>query len=771
MVYEGGGKVFVSGESRGWVYLEKDWDGGRLHLDLVEQAGLLGGSFRLLDVSTRALLGGYAKDGKEALFLLEQSQFPGVLNQQSIVFLASSLNAWSPENKPEKWKMNRNELGWELRLPWDELETKSPFCFKFITEDGLWLEPFHEFGSVLTSPEGVKNYQFDSRRSGRDVFTFEIVDKDRNEELDRWLKCRPKGKFGYFRDNEQIGWFRVFAPRAEQVDLLIYQTSDDTSYERVPMRLQEDGSWFAKAKEEWENTFYMLSILQKYEDGGNACFEKIILDPYARATTGRNGPGLILPEPEKVEQNSMFQIPPLRDLVIAEAHIRDLLEKADLGEDVEGKSWFERLAIWISAEDCYLRELGVNAVEFQPLQEFDSRTLDEYHWGYMPVNFFCLESSYSNSPQKGSAVEEFKMVVEAFHNAGIAVILDVVYNHVGIPAHLMNLDRELYFRIDEFGRLQNFSGCGNDLNCESEPLRKLVVDSLIYLVETFDLDGFRFDLAELLGIDLLQEIEAKMKSIKKNFILIAEPWSFRGRLPKTMNEMTYALWSDQCREQVLSLVKEGTGQREIIQLLSGNLDSHAEPWQSINYIESHDDYSFVDRIFNLDKEGLEKFSDDLVKMNRLAIFIILFSPGVPMISAGQDFMRNKEGVRNTYKRGDLNVLQYEDLNYYAELNLDIRKMIKFRLSENGTFLRPQKMGDCSYQVCEGFPEGTLGMEIEENCKCRSFLLVINFVGQDRTITHPKKWLGSQCLLSEVQATPKAVFPKYSYAVFCLKMKS
>ena len=112
------------------------------------------------------------------------------------------------------------------------------------------------------------------------------------------------------------------------------------------MRLQEDGSWSAKAKEEWENTFYMLSILQKYEDGGNACFEKIILDPYARATTGRNGPGLILPEPKKVEQNSMFQIPPLRDLVIAEAHIRDLLEKADLGEDVEGKSWFERLAIY-----------------------------------------------------------------------------------------------------------------------------------------------------------------------------------------------------------------------------------------------------------------------------------------------------------------------------------------------------------------------------------------------------------------------------------------
>ena len=770
-MYEGGGKVFVTEESRGWVYLEKDWDGGRLHLDLVEQAGLLGGSFSLVDISQRARLGGYAKDGQEALFLLEQDKFPGVLNQQSIVFLASSLNGWSPKENPEKWKMNRNELGWELRLSWHELSIQPPFCFKFVTGDGDWLEPFYEFGSVLTTAEGVKNYQFDFRRSGRDVFTFEVVDKERNEELDHWLRSRPQGKFGYFRDNDKIGWFRVFAPRAKQVNLLIYQTSDGTSSKKVPMRLQEDGSWFTKAKEEWENTFYMFSVIQKYEDGGNACFEKIILDPYARATVGRNGPGLIFPEPRKIGYESRFQTPPLRDLVIAEVHIRDLLEKADLGAAAEGKSWFERLIIWISAEDCYLRKLGINAVEFQPLQEFDSRTPDEYHWGYMPVNFFSPESGYSSSPERGTAVEEFKRVVEAFHDAGIAVILDVVYNHVGIPGHLMNLDRELYFRFDEFGRLQNFSGCGNDLNCESEPVRKLVIDSLTYLVETFDLDGFRFDLAELLGTDLLQEIEVKMKSIKGNFILIAEPWSFRGRLPNTMNETTYALWSDQCREQVLSLVKEGRGQEEIIQLLTGKLDSHAQPWQSINYIESHDDYTFVDRIFNGEKEELEKFSDDLVKMNRLAIFIILFSPGIPMISAGQDFMRNKEGVRNTYKRGDLNALKYEELNYYADLNLDIRKMIKFRLSEDGTFLRPQKTGDCSYHVCEGFSDGTLGLEIEDTGKDKSFLLVINFVGQDRTFLCPEKWLGSRCFLSGIQASSNAVFPKYSYAVYGLKEKN
>ena len=262
-----------------------------------------------------------------------------------------------------------------------------------------------------------------------------------------------------------------------------------------------------------------------------------------------------------------------------------------------------------------------------------------------------------------------------------------------------------------------------------------------------------------------------MKSIKKNFILIAEPWSFRGRLPKTMDETTYAFWSDQCREQVLSLIKEGRGQQEIIQLLTGKLDYHAQPWQSINYIESHDDYSFVDRILDGEKKDAGKFADDLIKMNRLAIFIILFSPGVPMLSAGQDFMRNKEGVRNTYKRGDLNVLRYEDLNYYSELNLDVRQMIKFRLSEDGMCLRPQKMGDCSYHVCEGFPEGTIGLEIEDNRKHKSFLLVINFVSQNRTVLYPGKWLGSRCFLSGIQARSNAVFPPYSNAVFGLKEES
>ena len=152
----------------------------------------------------------------------------------------------------------------------------------------------------------------------------------------------------------------------------------------------------------------------------------------------------------------------------------------------------------------------------------------------------------------------------------MAVILDVVYNHVGIPNHLACLDRELYFSTDEIGRLTNHSGCGNDLNCQSEPARKLVMDSVKYLVQAFDADGFRFDLGELLGMELLKEMETELRKIKPKIVLIAEPWSFRGRLPFEMKETGYSLWSDSCRERILEYVKTSSSDpRVALDLLQG----------------------------------------------------------------------------------------------------------------------------------------------------------------------------------------------------------
>ena len=204
---------------------------------------------------------------------------------------------------------------------------------------------------------------------------------------------------------------------------------------------------------------------------------------------------------------------------MVEAHLRDLLANSSSNIHDSEKLEFVGLTKWLNCENCYLKKLGANVVELQPIQEFDAKEKEAYHWGYMPVNFFSPASVYGTKPHDGSVIEEFAQLVDTFHEAGLAVVLDVVYNHVGIPPHLIHLDKEIYFSTYD-GRLSNFSGCGNDLRCESEPVKKMIIDSLIYWVEVFDIDGFRFDLGELIGFELLREIEIELRKVKPGILFV-----------------------------------------------------------------------------------------------------------------------------------------------------------------------------------------------------------------------------------------------------------
>ena len=745
-MYDSGGKVCESNQENGLVFLEKDWDGECLPYDLVEQSGILATNFSLIDGTLRSTLGGYVKVGANALFRVKQGQFKGQLENESEVFLASDLNNWNPFTKSDQWRMTKEQNGWKLLLGWDELARHSPFAFKFVTRELLWLEPHSQFVSVEGTIGGAKNYIFDSCRTGKDVLSFDIVKHLRQEKLQHWLHTRPEGDFGYIQDGQEYK-FRLFAPRAKGVDLLIYDKPNGVVKNRLPLAPQDDGSWEIQAKQGWEGLFYLYEVSQNFGNKSKKTFKKNIVDPYARAVCNRVGPGIIHTHPEKVSKEEQFHPPHIKDLVIMEAHVRDLVENIDPHHGTPSNAWFQRLTDWISSDHCYLKKTGINAIELQPIQEFDARNRDEYHWGYMPVNFFSPASTFSSNPSNGNAIKEFKMLVEAFHQAGIAVIIDVVYNHVGVPGQLLSLDRELYFRMDEQGKLQNFSGCGNDLNCESEPVRKLVLDSLLYLVEVFDIDGFRFDLGELLGIELLSEIETELRKIKPSIALIAEPWSFRGRLPNQIKDSTFSLWSDECREKVFSCILHHNCEAEVLKLLKGELDDALHPWHAVNYVESHDDFSFVDRICQGREVDTQNFPIEILKMNRLALFLVLFSPGVPMISAGQDFMRHKYGNRNTYQRGDLNALDYRNLDKYSELSTEVEKFILFRLSTEGEFLRPKQKVDCEYREIYNLPHGVLAIEIHHlKTECQ-YCIIINYTNDDKSVELPVKWTRSECVLS------------------------
>ena len=142
----------------------------------------------------------------------------------------------------------------------------------------------------------------------------------------------------------------------------------------------------------------------------------------------------------------------------------------------------------------------------------------------------------------------------AFHGRGMAVILDVVYNHVGEPAHLMEIDKLYYFEQDAEGNLANWSGCGNDLRAGAAMSKRLIIDSCAHMIEAYGVDGFRFDLAELLGVDVLKDVEKALKRVKPNVILIAEPWSFRGHIAGALRDTGFASWNDGFRNFVRDYV-------------------------------------------------------------------------------------------------------------------------------------------------------------------------------------------------------------------------
>ena len=194
-----------------------------------------------------------------------------------------------------------------------------------------------------------------------------------------------------------------------------------------------------------------------------------------------------------------------------------------------------------------------------------------------------------------------------------------------------------------------------------------------------------------------------------------------------MNETGYSLWSDSCREKILEFVKIGSSDpRVALDLLQGKLDlENKHPWQSVNYLESHDDYAFIDRLCEASEWKEGKPPPGIEEKARLALGLVLFSPGIPMLSAGQDFLRGKKGVRNTYLRGDLNALDYSAAEKFGDFQQWIRKLIKFRLSPEGRFLRPESLENLAYEEILDEKGGGFGLVIRENDSAVSWLVVVN----------------------------------------------
>ncbi|MEO6005778.1 MAG: alpha-amylase family glycosyl hydrolase [Opitutus sp.] len=709
-------RAWLESLTTGVVELDRDWNGVRPpQFSMGSQAPAVKGVAPAAMLTTGRAYGYFIR-GEDIVFLLPDLQSAGLGEESMSVYVAGDFNGWQlAVNQPE-WQLRPAEINDERVLSWSgpaaRFLTPAAQRFKFVTGEHLWLSLPDDAPNAVRDAGGNVNRVLDPNRTGRHMWRFMCsAPLDLGAPLKITWGSGPltagvamtPGKFFYdlktdlplgalVRSNETV--FRLFAPRALSVRLYCCkELSQQKEATATPLvrRVDADGGqgvWEVALDRNLHGWFYWYSIDGVRAGPGKFDPGSRVLDPYALATVGRDGPGIVLDRAWIGRGDQLPHAPAWQDLIIAEAHVRDLAANAPVKATPAERLGFTGLRKWVESPEFHLERLGINCVELQPIQEFDNKTTDEYHWGYMTNNYFAPESSYALVPEKASGVREFQDLVRAFHRRGIAVVLDVVYNHVGEPAHLMAIDRLYYFEQDAEGKLANWSGCGNDLRPRSAMAARLIIDSCIHMIEAYGVDGFRFDLAELIGVEVLRQIETALKRVKPGVILIAEPWSFRGHIVSVLRDTGWTSWNDGYRDFVRDYVRGNGASARMEYFLKGAPWYFAKwPAQTVNYTESHDDRAWVDMITeNGNFDGFVPTSKDRRRTHLMAALLFM-SVGIPMIASGQDFLRSKHGVNNTYQRGDLNALDYRRLYRYLGTHTYFADWIAFRRSERGRLLR------------------------------------------------------------------------------------
>ena len=491
--------------------------------------------------------------------------------------------------------------------------------------------------------------------------------------------------------------FKLFAPgKAKNVVLNVYDKGD-VAVDPKPvvkkrMRRSGDNLWTVELKGDQKGKFYTFNI-GKGETPG--VFAKAV------GVNGKRGAiiDMEMTNPKGWADDHVLSTKNLTD----EMHHRDFSIEPTSGFSNKGKF----LALTEQKATDYLKRLGVNAVHILPSFDYasvDETKLDEpqFNWGYDPLNYNVPEGSYSSNPYDPAArVREFKEMVQALHKAGIRVILDVVYNHT-FDLDNSNFQRtfpDYFYRFDKNGRPSNGSGCGNETASEKPMMRQFMLQSIKYWVTEYHVDGFRFDLMGVHDIETMNAIRKELASINPNVFVYGEGWSAGqcaypvGKLAvkANMRQMPgVAAFCDDMRDALrgpFSDDKKGAflagiaGSEESVKAGIAGMIAHPqvdyskvnyskEPWaleptQCINYVSCHDDMCLVDRL-KASVPGIG--TDELIRLDELAQTAVFTSQGVPFLLSGEEMLRDKKGVHNSYNSPDsVNELRWENLKRYPQV--------------------------------------------------------------------------------------------------------
>lgn len=562
-------------------------------------------------------------------------------------------------------------------------------------------------------------------------------------------------RLGSFFENGKTV-FRLFTPNAKKVVLVTKESPESENEKIYDMTRDDDAVWEVKLDGELHGLYYGYKVLHKENE--KLKDKPLCVDPYAKAVatlTEYMNPRLsIVYEKDYDWGNDEWIQRDWRDVIVYEMHVRDMTAHPTSGTEKPG-TYAGLTEKGNRGGIDYIKKLGVNTVELLPSQEFANieipyekpyagrtNTWNPYernHWGYMTSNFFAPAAYYAEDwdyfkrnvwmGTDGRAVNEFKDMVKAFHNENIAVMMDVVYNHLSELeiGNLKEIDLEYYFRLDSAGNCIAQSGCGNDLRTEAPMMRRLIVESVIFWMKEYHIDGFRFDLGKLIDWNTIETIIHEAQKVNPNVVFVCEPWG-GGYDPAGFSLRGWGAWNDQIRNGIKGenpnnghgwIFGKWYGNNSLNRIKSyvngtlvrDSLGLFQKKEHSVNYLESHDGYTLGDFIrigtgaVKSDEiiEDIDKNAElpaDQLSLNKLGALFLFTSQGMTMIHSGQEFARSKvvdknspfpdkhKGMidHNSYDKDNLtNYINYDHadknnelFDYYAGL-IDLRqKFASFR---------------------------------------------------------------------------------------------
>lgn len=516
--------------------------------------------------------------------------------------------------------------------------------------------------------------------------------------------------------------FTLWAPTADEVRLMLYEAGEGGhAYETVSMERAEEGTWKTKVEKDLKGKFYTFNV----KIDGKWQGDTPGINAKAVGVNGKRAAIIDLREtdPEGWAEDKRPPLASPADIIIYEVHHRDFSVHPSSGIEHKGKF----LAMTetgtknpggMATGIDHLKELGVTHVHILPSYDYasvDETRLDEnkYNWGYDPLNYNVPEGSYSIDPYRPEVrIREFKQMVQALHKAGIRVVLDVVYNHTFNTAE-SNFERTVpgyFYRQRPDGTLADASACGNETASNRPMMRKYMIESVLYWINEYHIDGFRFDLMGIHDIETMNEIRKAASAIDPTIFIYGEGWAASApQMPEdslAMKANVYkmpgiAAFSDEMRdalrgpfnnnEQGAFLAGLPGGEESIKFGIAGavkhpqvNNDSvnyskapwAGQPTQMISYVSCHDDMCLVDRL-KASVPGITP--EELVRLDKLAQTAVFTSQGVPFIYAGEEVMRDKKGVHNSYQSPDsINAIDWDRKTLNADAFAYYKGLIHLR---------------------------------------------------------------------------------------------